>query len=295
MRGWNNLTLVLDAYLLDDAIDPVQGTRYITARLARGAITLTLGPPFIMLLEARRTVDPDLYLQVLAALPTYIAGYRVLRGGEGVPSMRASIPFVVAGALLLVAGAHLLQESRTALRVSTMAGPVTATLGPGETYGYTFRWRAVDQNPRVVSGRGYLLHEALTGPVSCRSLGVPLIGIQTTCSRAVFAVKLANLSPATGYPILTLVVRKPDNNYAAHPLRPERWGTITITSTEPYTTYILNTGTSPIKIAVYYGMGSAEEGKPYTIHALLLLAAGLTLIAGAALAAVRRVPRAGRL
>ncbi len=81
-RGWNNLTLVVDVYLLDDAIDPVQGTRYITARLARGAVTLRLGPPFIMLLEARRTVDWGLYVRVLAvcillaALPTYIV-YRV--------------------------------------------------------------------------------------------------------------------------------------------------------------------------------------------------------------------------
>lgn len=81
-RGWNNLTLIVDVHVIDDAIDLVQGTRYITARPASGAIVLKLGPPFIMILEARRVVDSDLYFPILVACipsafpPAYIV-YRV--------------------------------------------------------------------------------------------------------------------------------------------------------------------------------------------------------------------------
>ncbi|MEB3755393.1 MAG: hypothetical protein GSR79_00815 [Desulfurococcales archaeon] len=77
-RGWNNLTIVVDVYLLDDAIDPVEGMYYITAHLARGEIILSIGPPFIVVLDYKKTVDPSEYMLMLATsillagIPTYV-------------------------------------------------------------------------------------------------------------------------------------------------------------------------------------------------------------------------------
>ncbi len=204
--------------------------------------------------------------------------------------MRVSV-LVVAGALLLVAGAHLLQASRTDLGIPMRVGPVTVTLEPGGTYRYVFQWRVVSQNPRVVSEKGYLLHESLAGPVSCRSLPPPFTSIQTGCSWKVFAVKLAGVEPEDTAANLTLVVRRPDGSYTAQPLKLRGWVFVRVGSTEPYTTYILNTGTAPAKVTVYYGVGSLEETKPYTVHALLLLAAGLALVVGAVIIMVRQVLR----
>ncbi len=203
------------------------------------------------------------------------------------PRTRASL-LVVAGALLLVVGVHLLQATQRVLGVPLRVGPATVTVGPSEAYRYVFQWRVVEQNPRVVSGRGYLLHESLAGPVSCRSLDLLLARVEAGCGWAVFAVKLVNVTPGEALVNLTLVVRGPGGNYSVRRLGLREWAVVRVVSTEPYATYILNAGSVPARITVYYGVGRLEEARPYTVHGLLLAAAGLVLVAGAVASTVRR-------
>lgn len=193
------------------------------------------------------------------------------------------------GILLLAASVYFLQVSEEFTDISTMIGPVTATLEPGEAYSYTFQWRVVERNPRSISGRGYLIYEAFAGPSSCSNIGFLSLSIQDSCHWTIFGVKLTNTTPASGHVNLTLVVRKPGNSYEIRAVKPREWVFITITSTEPYTTFILNTGSTPVDIEAWYGLGDHDESKPYIKLALLSATIGVVLVAASAVITAQRV------
>ena len=77
-KGWNNITLLLDVYAINDAIDPVQGIYYITANITRGEITLNIGPGFIAFISYTKSVDQSMLPWIIAcsalaaAIPTFI-------------------------------------------------------------------------------------------------------------------------------------------------------------------------------------------------------------------------------